>query len=417
MTRDFIAEYLHYCRGTEVPAFYRRWCAILGIAGILGRSAFVRFGSSFIYPNVYCMLMGESGARKSTAIKDISRFLKKLPGMINMAPAKSSKEGFTLELTEISNLRIASGEDILNQNLFGDLEDQMYSAEIFVAADEFNTFLGLGNTDFAAYLGDLWDHEGLYRYKLKNSKQIIFKNATINILGGNTIENLMECFPPQILSQGFFSRMIFVHSEKLQIKIHAPHSPPPEETQELINLVSSIKANCTGEFNIPEKSMSLLKKIYETYHPLEDMRFKSYSNRRYTHLLKICIIVAASRGLTEVTNEVVITSNTILNYTEQFMPRALGEFGAGKGSGTAHKVVRFIDDSPSVVTMKEIWKHVYQDLNSMTDLSDILRNLCSADRIQITHHGFLPNKKSVEGMYAGLVDYSLLTQEERNAKI
>lgn len=411
--RDFISEYLHYCRGTEVPIFYRRWCAIVGIAGILGRNAWVNFGASQIYANTYCMLMGESGARKSTAIKDIVRFLRKL-GYVHMAPAKSSKEGFFLELSEISAPTV-NGDDILEQTLFG--AESLSPAEIFVGADEFNNFMGIGNLDFASHLGDLWDHEGVFRYKLKNSKQISFKDATINILGGNTIENLMECFPPNILSQGFFSRMIFVHSEKLQVKIHEPRQPTEDETTDLLNFATTIKANCNGQFRIPEESSLLLRRIYESYRNLDDIRFKSYSNRRYTHLLKMCIIHAASCCSTVISPSIIISANTILNYTEQFMPRALGEFGAARSSGVAHKIVKFVDESPGVVDFKDVWKHVYQDLERQADLGEILRNLCQADRLMIVDKGFLPNKKAVSESYEGLVDYSLLTDEERKAKI
>ena len=413
---DFISEYLHYCRGTEVPVFYNRWCAILGIAGVLGRNSFVKFGASEIYPNVYCMLMGESGARKSTAIKNISRLLKKL-GYINIAPAKSSKEGFTLELSELSAIE-QNADDILEQNLFGNGAAQnMQTAEIFVAADEFNNFIGLGNVDFAAFLGDMWDYEGVFKYKLKNSRPIYFKDATVNILGGNTIENLMECFPPNILSQGFFSRMIFVHCERLDIKIHDPREPSEQETAEILESLNEMRKTYVGEFKIPVPARLLLKKIYEGYKSLDDIRFKSYSNRRYTHLLKICMICTAARRNTVITEDNIVYANTILNYTEQFMPKALGEFGASRSSGVAHKIVNFVDDAQGVVDFKDIWKHVYQDLEKEGALSDILRNLIQADRIQIVQDGFLPNKKIVREDYAGLIDYNLLTEEERRAKI
>lgn len=413
--RDFISEYLHYCRGTEVPVFYNRWCAILGIAGVLGRNSFVKFGASEIYPNMYCMLMGESGARKSTAIKGISRILKKL-GYVNMAPAKSSKEGFTLELSELSTIE-QTADNILDQNLFGGATDNLQTAEIFVAADEFNNFIGLGNTDFASFLGDMWDYEGIFKYKLKNSKPIYFKDATVNILGGNTIENLMECFPPNILSQGFFSRMIFVHCEKLNIRIHDPRKPSDEETAELLNFLNTIHSNTMGEFLIPADSVALLKRIYDGYKSLDDIRFKSYSNRRYTHLLKMCMICSAARGTMTVTPSNIIYANTILNYTEQFMPKALGEFGASRSSGVAHKIVNFVDAADGVVDFKDVWKHVYQDLDREGALSDIIRNLVQADRIQIVGRGFLPNKKGVKEDYADLIDYSLLTDEERKAKV
>ncbi|MFK5283171.1 hypothetical protein ACI3PL_26730, partial [Lacticaseibacillus paracasei] len=77
-------------------------------------------------------------------------------------------------------------------------------AESFIAADEFNNFIGLGNTDFISILGELWDYEGVYDYRLKNSKSVFIPYPTISILGGNTPTGFSQAFPPESIGQGFF---------------------------------------------------------------------------------------------------------------------------------------------------------------------------------------------------------------------
>jgi hypothetical protein len=364
---------------------------------------------------MFVMLMGESGARKSTAIKQWKQLMEAV-GYTNFAPNKGSKEGFIIELSEISANGTAS-IDILDRNLFSNGTDTLDPAEIFVPADEFNNFIGVGNIEFASFLGDMWDYEGTFKYKLKNSKPVYFKDPMISILGGNTLANLMQCFPSHVLEQGFFSRLIFVYSEKNLFKIHDPYQPTEQETANIYNHIQTIRTNCAGEFTLTAKANEILKAIYLGFHDLPDIRFKSYSNRRYTHLLKLCLVHAAAFGTTEITERIVILANTILVYTETLMPLALGEFGKSKHSSVTHKIVQLIDSRDGVTSFKDVWKYVYQDLDKQGELTELLGNLITADRIQAVKEGFLPKKLPIEEKYKGLVDYSYLTEEERKRKI
>jgi len=96
------------------------------------------------------------------------------------------------------------------------------------------------------------------------------------------------------------------------------------------------------------------------------------------------------------------------------MPKALGEFGKAKHSDVSHKIVSLVERSFNVVSFKEIWKHVSSDLEKMQDLTTLLQNLVAADKLQsIAGQGFLANRKVVNHDVDGMVDYSLLTKEER----
>jgi len=413
---DFISDYLHFCRGTEVPTFYRRWCAIAGLGALLERRVWLPFGADKIYANLFVMLMGESGARKSTAIKQWAQVMSEV-GYENFAPKKNSEEGFIIKLSELSGSGI-SGEEMLNHNLGFNGTDILADANIFVAADEFNNWIGEGNINFASFLGDMFDHNGIFEYKLKNSKPVFFKNATITILGGNTLSNLMRCFKPHMLEQGFFSRMLFVYSEKRTDRIYKPHIPTAAERSVIHNHLLTLMTNCMGEYEIEPEADKLLEKIYTTQKDIDDIRFKSYSNRRYIHLLKLALIHSISAGDSKITATSVLRANTVLTYTEMFMPKALGEFGASKHSSVVNKVIQYIDAAESVVSFTDIWKQVHQDLDKRTELSEILTNLAAAEKIQMIQSlGFLPNKKPIDESHLGLVDYSYLTEEERRKKL
>jgi len=206
--------------------------------------------------------------------------------------------------------------------------------------------------------------------------------------------------------------MLLVYADPSGKKITRPQVPDPAETEELVKYLAEIKTKCAGEISVTRAADKLLDKIYKTYIPMEDVRFESYAGRRFDHLLKLCLVVAASRLSTEITEQDVIYANTILTHTEHFMPKALGEFGKARHSDTVHKIMQLLDSTHKVLSMADIWKAVVQDLEKISDLADILRNLVLAEKIQSVKGGFLPYKKRQIEVSDDILNFGLLLPEE-----
>jgi hypothetical protein len=376
---DFFSMYLEYASNTEVPAFFHRWAAIAGIGALLGRGYNLLHGHFPINPNMYCMLVGSPGTRKSTAIKLFKHLLKE-SGYTSIAADRTSKEKFLMDLAgESAEESTPVSLDAIN--IFGE-DYSLDDREIFIAADEFNNFIGNGNIEFISLLGELWDYNGTYRNRLKNSKSICISNPTISILGGNTQTNLALAFPPETIGQGFFSRLIFVYGETTGKRIPFPPSPDPEQTAILVNYLQQIKAKVTGPATLTPQAKALLEKIYLTYEGIDDVRFESYSNRRFTHLLKLVLVVSASRISSTITEKDVVYANTILTHTEHLMPKALGEFGKAKNSDVVNKIMQVLDSAKSILTLPELWREVSTDLDKVSQLAEIMHSLLLAGKVQ-----------------------------------
>ena len=414
---DFFSLYLSYTSQTECPTFFHRWTAITSLAAYLGRDIWFNHGHFTLYPNLYCMLIGSPGTKKSSAIKIGAKLLKQA-GYTTFAARKTRQEKFLQDLAEQSEDTSGMGLDILDQNIFGE-ED--YStrppAECFIAADEFNNFIGVGNIEFMSILGELWDYEGVYDYKLKNSKSVHIPNPTISILGGNTPTGFSQAFPTEAIGQGFFSRLLLVYGEPSGVKYTFPPSPDKKIQERLINFLHKIKTEIVGEIVISSKAIDLLDKIYKKWEGIDDVRFEHYTNRRLTHLLKLCLVVVASRLGKTIEVKDVIYANTFLTFTESLMPKALGEFGKAKNSGVSHKIMQLMDSTNKPLSFHELWKNVHTDLERREQLQEILANLNVADKIQVIpgeYGGYLPIKsKRLEGI-KGTVDWSLLTDAEKD---
>lgn len=417
MKGDFISDYISYAsESSEVPAIFHRWAAIAGLGAYLGRQYYFQHGHFNIYPNIYSMLIGSPGTRKSTAIKLMKKILLEA-GYNTIAADKTTKEKFLMDLageTSEHDTKLTP-DQLLDQNLFGS-DSETQDAEVFVMADEFNDFFGNGNVEFISLLGTLWDYSGTYRSRIKNGKSISVNNPTISILGGNTPTGFSLAFPTEILGQGFFSRILLIYGEPNGRRIAFPTAPLPRDTLRIIESLRRTRLHSIGAATLTGSAELLLTKIYSGYPGVDDVRFESYSNRRFSHLLKICLITSSARGAREIAEQDVVYANTILSHAERLMPKALGEFGKAKNSDVSHKIVQLAEGHHGILSFKEIWRHVSNDLEKMADLATLLQNLCAADKLQTVPggKGFLPKRKVIEYGDSSVVDFSMLTQEERN---
>lgn len=406
MSTNYFDLYAEYTSGTEVPRFFHRWAAVVGLGAWLGRNYYFPFGHDRVAPNLYVMFLGTPGTRKSTAIKIQKRTLLHA-GYTDFAADKTTKEKFLLDLADASK----GDEDV---DLFDDLNSTT-PVNCFIAPDEFGDFFGsTAVLDFLSTLGVLWDYpEEIYESRVKNSQSVKIFAPTISMLSGNTPTTFATMIPPEAIGQGFFSRLLLIHSEKTDIKIPFPKAPDQALLAQICEHLNKIKAAVFGEATITPAAKTLTEKIYREWPGIADVRFESYANRRFTQLIKLALIFSAARLSTEISTKDVMDANSLLSITEFKMPKALGEFGKGKNSDVVHKAMSFIEASLIAVSVKDLYKQLARDLNKITEVQDIINGLIAADRIMQVEGGYIPKRKdSAKLLDNPMVDLSDFSEEE-----
>jgi len=352
------------------------------------------------------MLMGSPGTRKGTAIGIAENLLRSL-GYSRFAPDRLSKERFLIELKP---------RDL--DTLDADLESLVIDspAEIYVIADEFADFVGQGGMEFMTMLTKLWDNKQRYEHPKIHGKSIIIDRPTVNILAGNTAQGLALSIPTEALGNGFMSRIIFIHSEPTGRKITFPEAVGEDSNEILLNQMREIDEVVKGPMGISMEARAILDRMYKEYPGVDDPRFKHYGTRRFTHLLKLCIILAASDTRLEITAQDSLNANTLLYYTELRMSKALGEYGKSKYSDVSHDILEHLNSATKPHTMNEIFKLVSKDLTKITELADILKNLLAAEKIQVVNvrgkQGYMTRVNETKRWDSSLLNESFLTEEE-----
>lgn len=402
-------EYLgKYVAVTESPVIYHRWCLISAVSALLGRNFYFPYGHFTIYPNQFCMLIGSPGARKSSAI-NIAKRLMRDAGFDKIAEGKTTKEKFLLDLygaQDDANGMPATGLAGLLDGADDDTPHEMY-----IAADEFTNFSGAGNYEFFSLLGELWDCPQNLPVRTKNSKSFNIQQPVVNLLAGNTHAGFAAAFPPDIMGQGFLSRLILIYGEPSSTRITFPQKPPEELRQALASHLHQIRLLIHGEAQLTPEATAAIDYLYQNHSDLQDSRLKHYSTRRIVHLIKLCLVNAAIRLSTTITEEDVTLANTTLSWAEELMPRALGEFGKSKHSEVTAKLLEALATATAPLDIHALYKVIATDIDKYQQMPEIITGLIQADKIQRVGEGFLLKlaAKKEGGKY---LDYSLLKEAE-----
>src|SRR3546814_9572587 len=83
----------------------------------------------------------------------------------------------------------------------------------------------------------------------------------------------------------------------------------------------------SGEFIETDEAREYSEGLYDFALGMNDPRFDSYHERRYTHLIKLAMVLCALRGYTCIDKADYQEAHRILRATEKGMPDALGQFG------------------------------------------------------------------------------------------
>ena len=400
-----LKDIIKLAENQEAADFSYLWAGLSCIAAQLARNVYIPFGNGKIYPNLYVMFVGDPGKRKSTAIKDLKKRIK-AAGYQNICGDKVTMQKYLLDLAGVGEGSI-EGSNITEFNLGITLGTNDY-VESYINQDEFSDFIGINNYPFISLLGNFWDIDEPYVYRTKNGQSIEIPSPIVNILGATTPSQFNTIFPPAISEQGFLSRLIIVNIPESKRKIARPM---PSDASVIEKVVDGLKAvrKLSGELVMSDAVWDKLEEIYLSWKPVEDTRFAHYSTRRHTQLLKLCILATCSRYTVEMSVDDVIFANTLLSFTEHFMPQALGQFGKNKDGDVSSKIITYLKSTfPQAKSVAEIIKPVSTEIK-VQELMALLNSLVLADKIVSTSSGgYLPKLPSYKDIKTSHVDWSML---------
>jgi hypothetical protein len=280
---------MEYVDNTEPPLLYKKWCGISALCAAMERKVYIKWQlGEKIYPNMYIIIVGPSGARKSTAMSPAIRLLKSLDN-INVTPESATKEAIVRMMHE-------KAQNIIDEN------GESKHSSITIFHPELVVFLGqkTNNWELISWLNQWYDCEDSWSYVTKGAGSDHVNGVWVNLMGATTPEYLVTAFPADAIGGGFSSRIVFVYGDTRHRVV--PNPVYTEREQELQQLLEVDLANInvlTGEFEITDGYMEHYTEWYieQSNKPkFADKNFSGYEARRSLHLRKLTMALSISKS-------------------------------------------------------------------------------------------------------------------------
>lgn len=297
---NFLDKFMEYSAFAQAPEKFLKWSALSVIAGALERKVWLSNGAATFYPNLYVMLIGDAGTRKSSSAHLAVEILREVQGIRFIAP-RINEASFMHAL-------LLAGE-----KKFFEYQGEKYkhSAGYLYASEAATTFTAMYQGGGVVIpLTDVFNCEPLGWSHDQGWAKHTLKDGIINVF--NPCVNMLACSTPAWFTNtvmtrldaeaGFGSRLlIVVQKERLQRAFGWTETTATNHKlkMELVNDLRHIN-KLQGPFSIDSTFRVAYARLDERLnkHLLSEVispLMTGYYERKLTHSTKLAMCLSASK--------------------------------------------------------------------------------------------------------------------------
>lgn len=323
----YFRHYVDYTRNSESPLSYHFFSSLVGVASIINRRVFLRWGLFNYYPATGVILVGPSGLRKTSASDVIVNILQDLQ-LIDVYAEKITPEALI--------------DALKGENATG----LIYAPEmaVFINRKKYNEGLIELITRWMD-CPDIWKSNTIMRGKG------VLHNIGISSIMCSTPDWLMDNLPEGTFGGGFIARYVLNVQEVSPRIITKPEPADPSE-RERIKLELAYMHTFKGEMSLSAATWTAHETWYIAHknssaHPEHEL-LGTYFQRKQGHVLRMAMCLhLATHYDTDSPYEVCVDCHNravgILDWNEQFLPnlfQQLFKTSSGVDQGEVLKVIR-----------------------------------------------------------------------------
>lgn len=376
---SFLDSYKILSDGNESPAVYHEWAALSAMSSILSRRVWFDQNVFKVYPNMYVLLVGKAGIKKTTAMNIAKGLIRAVTPPIPIAPASITKEAMTQFMAEDkSPCRKACK-----------IVDEVYEyTHLSLFCNEFVTLLEAGGNapGMVLFLTEIWDSPK-FEVMTKNRGSDYITNPFLSLLGCLTTETVGNLLATKIVSSGFSRRCIFVYSEDYGTPIPRPQVTDEQKDAWDYCLARAKELQCVGgEFKMDRSAMDWWDTFYVKEHELkareEDPAKERYLNGKMEYVIKLAMMICLSeKNSLLLTDEHLMKAAKKLEVIEPNMFRLFQGSGRNELSPIAVEIERVIVAAGQPVMKKAIYAQFYNQARP-EEIDSILSHLVRVDKIK-----------------------------------
>jgi hypothetical protein len=300
--KGLISDIVYFFRGTEVPTVYAIWGALSAVSAVIKREAWIQWYPGRFYANLYTILIGPAGGKKTTMVdfvidllQDYHQYIEREDWrtikQVNIIKNKATPEGILEAMMPTGEIPVDGDEP----NTFKYIDK---GSEMFIGLTEMSVMLNKQqyNESMIQNLLDLYDCHGTWMWTTKGDKQRVLKNLHTTLLGATTPAGFKDSVPSEAVGDGFLSRTIIANSGFSDREFAMPQCPVNAPTKEvLMQRLAYIAQAIQGTYTLTDEAVQFFRDWYHRFkcelkESGEDLGIMSRHN---IHLLKVALLLHA----------------------------------------------------------------------------------------------------------------------------
>ncbi len=391
---NWLHAYLDYASVTEAPRRMHAWAGVSAIAGALRRQVWIDMKRYTLYPSFYIVFVAKPGiVAKSTTLDISTDLLKQLPA-IKFGPNSVTWQAL-----------VEAFADASEEFFYNGMQHPM--SALTLAASELGTLLDLQNRDMINLLIEMWDGKKSYEKLTKGSGQELINAPWINLIAGTTPDWMSTNMTQSMIGGGLASRCIFIYAEAKDKYIAFIDEHLDDTDQALrrtliadLELISHLK----GEFIITPEAREWERQRYEVFWKdavlrADNKTMEGYAARKQTHLLKIGMVLSASRGdsLCIELQDLMLADGMLID-VEKDLAKVFASIGRSEDSLQAEHLIEIIRKK-GAVPYEEAYKMIHIHFPDFRDFEGILDGAVRSGQIKLVN--------TAKGIALATADYKL----------
>lgn len=378
----FLGAYMKYTDRQESPGTFHFWTAATLLGACLQRRAWVCKGIYNVYPNLYTMLVAPSGkCRKSRAISLGLELIEDFD-WLNVIADKTTPEAMLQALMYGTKYMESDGAGA-PARVMTDVDNCA-----LIRAPELVDFINKQNhnSGLVALLTNLYDCPSSYKYLTRNKSPVVLRNVAIQMLGASTQDWFAKELPTSAFGGGFMSRFIFVVKQVRDRSIPFPEAPGPDEKRELQSMLLRIRANFTGNIPFEHAARVWFEEWYNEneVEAVDDPNLIGFHERTPDIILKVSLILAASRGAKIISDRDIRQAHSIVSWTQERAFKAFKDVDLSPLGQVGRELLDFLEIQGGTLTRRKIMRKFWHRLpNGLMDMERIEAMLVEAGNITV----------------------------------
>lgn len=279
---------------SEIADEFHLFVFMTMISALAGDKLYFKEGNDIIYPNLWTMLVGESGiSRKSSAFRSAVKILAKT-GKVNLLASKGSPEGFFAELVE------HDGVGLLRHSELGALLGALRK-----------DYLG----GFVDELCEYYDPCPAGLVKRLANKKLGVDHLAISWIAATTPDSLNRCEANERVASGFLPRWNIIFGGQPPAIIHFRLPKHQSFFDDFVKKFTGLCPEKACEIKFGDEAMAMHKKWYTHHRPqVQDGAVGYFQIRILEVVKKYAVLLAFLNSRNNVSKEDMILAVKFGNY-------------------------------------------------------------------------------------------------------